>query len=652
VEVMGLGIRLGLTGTAVSGGGGTPPDTTNPVLLIIAGQSNSRKAGNSAATPNAKYTSFLAAPNMFIGISNGSGGYTFAPYVPGTGGNSDSFNSGGAWGSELEFVYQMRQAGDNRAVYVVKQSLNGQNLAVQWAPTTPGANFALLEAKVASARAFFAANSITLGQEVICWNQGESDAGDETMATNYGTNFVAFLAAIRSRVSASALFIAERIRPLGHAAVGTDVNEPAGYLRSDRVREGTIAGCVADGNAVAIDTQFDPANFSILHPEEPWTEGIGLRCYAAWKGTYAGTYGALTDTTPDAFTFTDLTGALTSTVTSSSAILLSGFQRRAPISITGGEYRILNSLSGDAVVQDWGSASGFVENPFYKLQLRGTSSASNSTATSVTVTVGGVSDTWTITTEAAGVTLEAETTAFLAAVTSNGGGAMSGTQRTAFNALYIGLKADGLMTGTKLVRLYIGSLHDSVAGRIDLRDQSTIMVQAALGGSTDVPWSTAGWNPGGVSARGLNMQVNPATLNQNEAGLFAWLGSTTANANNDLGSVSTANLTLRVSSTLVRSKIHTGTNQSFSGTFAAGFYAAYRSTSTLTTLYGPAGTSLGTNATASATPAGTELWLGSPNSITADRAVRAHGVLGAGVTATDVLKLRNRLETFFGAFFA
>lgn len=634
---------------SASGSGATASASAGAVFLMIAGQSNSRTAGNSAAVPNAKYNAFLAAPNMWIGVSNGSGGHTFAPYVPGTGGNSDSYNSGGAWGSELEFVYQMRQAGDNRPVYVVKHGINGQDLYADWAPTAPGDDFSFLEAKVAAARAFFSANSITIGQEVLCWCQGEADSNYDFKANPYAANFVAFLAAIRSRVSASALFICERIRPLGYEPNGTGVVALEGFRNADKVREGQLAGVLGDGNATAVDTDFIRTNFDLIHPEEPWTEGKGLRCFAAWQGTYAGIYGSMFDTVPNAFAFTDTTGAAVSSVVTSSAVPILGFQRRTPISVTGGEYRILNSIIGDAVMQDWGSAPGFVENPFYKVQLRGTSSASNSTATNVTVTIGGVSDTWSITTEAAGVTFEAETNAFVATLAANGGGAMNATQKAALDALFVGLKADGLMTGSKLTRLYIGSMHDAVAGRIDLRDQITLMTFSA-GSGGNVPWSTAGWNPGAVSQRGLNLRVNPSLTAQDGLGLFAWFGTMTASANADFTSLTDTNILMRVSSSLFRVKLNTATNQNLNGTYAEGFYSAYRSAAALTTYYGPAGTSLGTNTTASSAPVGTDLWLGHPSSITADRPVRAHGVLGAGCTATDIQNLRNRLNTFFGAF--
>jgi len=96
-----------------------------------------------------------------------------------------------------------------------------------------------------------------------------------------------------------------------------------------------------------------------------------------------------TDTTPDAFTFTDVTGQALSTVVESNAITVAGINAAAAISVTGGEYQI----NGGA----WTSAAGTVTNG-QTVKVRHTTSGSNSTATNTTLTIGGVSDTFTTTT--------------------------------------------------------------------------------------------------------------------------------------------------------------------------------------------------------------------------------------------------------------
>lgn len=96
------------------------------------------------------------------------------------------------------------------------------------------------------------------------------------------------------------------------------------------------------------------------------------------------------DTTPDAFSFTDQTNVSTSSTITSAAITVAGINAAATITISGGTYDINSSGS-------FTSSSGTVNNGD-TVRARHTSSASNSTATNTTVTIGGVSDTFTSTT--------------------------------------------------------------------------------------------------------------------------------------------------------------------------------------------------------------------------------------------------------------
>jgi hypothetical protein len=109
--------------------------------------------------------------------------------------------------------------------------------------------------------------------------------------------------------------------------------------------------------------------------------------------TYTTTTAAAADTTPDAFTFTDITDATVSTLYESNTITVTGITAAANLTITGGEY----SINGGAYAS---SATTVVVNDTVK--VRHTSSASNSTATNTVLTIGGVSDTYTTTTAAAG----------------------------------------------------------------------------------------------------------------------------------------------------------------------------------------------------------------------------------------------------------
>jgi hypothetical protein len=100
------------------------------------------------------------------------------------------------------------------------------------------------------------------------------------------------------------------------------------------------------------------------------------------------------DTTPDAFSFTDQTDVALNTVIESNTITVSGINAAAAISVTGGEY----SVNGGAYTASSGSV-----NSGDMVKVHHTSSASNSTSVNTTLTIGGVSDTFTSTTMGAPV---------------------------------------------------------------------------------------------------------------------------------------------------------------------------------------------------------------------------------------------------------
>lgn len=101
----------------------------------------------------------------------------------------------------------------------------------------------------------------------------------------------------------------------------------------------------------------------------------------------------MADTTPNAFVFTAVTGAIRSTVYTSNAITVAGIDTATEISIVGGEYSI-NAGS-------FSSATGTVNNGDM-VRVRVTSSASYSMNTTTTLTIGGVAGAYVVTTAADG----------------------------------------------------------------------------------------------------------------------------------------------------------------------------------------------------------------------------------------------------------
>lgn len=121
----------------------------------------------------------------------------------------------------------------------------------------------------------------------------------------------------------------------------------------------------------------------------------------ATVGTVSANWSVTTgDGTPNVFAFTDQTGVAVSTLISSNIVLINGLTVTVAISLSGdasAEYRICSNSTCSTVSQDWGSAASTIQNSKY-VQLRLTTNAANSTMSMATLLVGGVSDTWNVTT--------------------------------------------------------------------------------------------------------------------------------------------------------------------------------------------------------------------------------------------------------------
>jgi len=102
---------------------------------------------------------------------------------------------------------------------------------------------------------------------------------------------------------------------------------------------------------------------------------------------------AVADLTPDAFTFTDVTGVRFNDQMQSNSVTIKGMNNVAPISVTGGEYRI-----GDG---PWTSAAGTITRDVQQVRVRHTSAGAGNSAVNTTLKVGTVSDTFTSTTASA-----------------------------------------------------------------------------------------------------------------------------------------------------------------------------------------------------------------------------------------------------------
>lgn len=146
----------------------------------------------------------------------------------------------------------------------------------------------------------------------------------------------------------------------------------------------TSAGTVTNGNTVKV-RHTSSGSYT--------TDTLTTLTIGGVSDTFTTTTAAM-DTTPNAFTFSDLAGVEPSAVVESNAITVAGINAAAAISVSGGEY----SINGGAYTSAAGTVS--VGNT---VRARVTASASFLTAANVTVTIGGVGDTFTATTRGDGV---------------------------------------------------------------------------------------------------------------------------------------------------------------------------------------------------------------------------------------------------------
>jgi len=141
------------------------------------------------------------------------------------------------------------------------------------------------------------------------------------------------------------------------------------------------AGNVNNGDNIAV-RQTSSASYNTTTQSVLTIGGVS----GAFRVT---TLNFVADTTPDPFSFTDQTGIALSTTVTSNAITVAGINAPAVISISGGLY----SINGGSFV----ATAGNVNNGD-NITVRLISSSNYSTPTNAVLTIGGVSDTFSVTT--------------------------------------------------------------------------------------------------------------------------------------------------------------------------------------------------------------------------------------------------------------
>lgn len=243
------------------------------------------------------------------------------------------------------------------------------------------------------------------------------------------------------------------------------------------------------------------------------------------------------DTTPDPFSFTAQSDVALSTVITSNTITIAGINSPAPISISvGSSY----SIDGGAFT----SVAGTVANG-QTVAVQHTSSASNSTVTTTTLTIGGVSGAFTSTTVAAA---GADTTPDPFSFTAQTGVALS-TLITSNTITVAGINSPAPISITGGAYSINGGAFTTTAGTVT--NGQTVAVQHTSSASNSTVTTTT-LTIGGVSAAftstTLAAAVDAAALYQNLCSGCHSLGTVDPTGSPNLSGVTTvpANFTAGV----------------------------------------------------------------------------------------------------------
>jgi uncharacterized delta-60 repeat protein len=266
----------------------------------------------------------------------------------------------------------------------------------------------------------------------------------------------------------------------GLSAAGT-VTVTGGEYRINAGSFTTASGSVNNGDTVQV-RHTSAATFGTATNTTLTISGV--------SDTFTSTTVAA-DTTPDAFTFTDQAGVATGSVVTSNSVTIAGINSPAPISVTGGEY----SINGGAFTATAGTvASGNT------VQVRHTAASAVGTAVNTTLTVGGVSDTFTSTTAAADTTPDAFS--FTAQT-----GATAGAVVTSSSITVAGINSPAAISITGGEYSVNGGAYTAAGGTVSVGNTVAVRVTASSTAGAQV---TATLTIGGVSGA-FNVTTAAAT---------------------------------------------------------------------------------------------------------------------------------------------
>lgn len=181
----------------------------------------------------------------------------------------------------------------------------------------------------------------------------------------------------------------------------------------------------------------------------------------------------VTDTVPNVFSFTDVSAVATDTVVVSAPVTISGINAAASLTLSGASSRAW-SKNGAA----WNSSNGYVVNgDVVRLQLK--SAVSANTGTSVSISIGGVADTWSVTTGSSDTTPAAFNFTDVTGVASNTTVISSAITVTGINTATAISIASGSAQYSKN-----GAAYTATAGTVVAGDSVRLRMTSAASGST------------------------------------------------------------------------------------------------------------------------------------------------------------------------
>jgi len=242
---------------------------------------------------------------------------------------------------------------------------------------------------------------------------------------------------------------------------------------------------------------------------------------------------------PDPFAFADVTSAALSTSYESGTVMVSGLDAPTALSITGGEY----AINGGA----W-AASATTVSAGDTVKVRGISSAALATAVDVVLTIGEISDAFSITTVG-----NAEASALALRFATDPGDTRRGLIDTCIGEL----KAAGVWA--KLDVLYLFAAHDAQAAQRNwIQDAFNATPSGSPTFTADRGY--AGDGAGGFVDTNFNDLTGSALWTQDTLSLGAYINQYAGGSNSFLGLTSGSNLRMGASTTAITTRVHSGTS--------------------------------------------------------------------------------------------